>query len=189
MEAEWSVDAGADDPVIVVPWSDDRGNCGYLDLRGNPDLVEQIPETAQWPELRSALLLLNAEDSELWTSKCDAWELTEEEKSLDFGSVAFGIGCYIDILSAQSEQFASLDDQVALVKRLTRETALLRFDDARADFILRPAWIDEVAGFGTTAYVYGYGENPAEARRHWANVLAAVVRLILDETFKRYSIR
>lgn len=184
MDADWSVAAAVDDPVIVVPWLDDVGIYTYVDLRAAPDRVEQVPETAQWPELSSALLLLNAPASGMFTSKCDAWELSDEEKLLDFGPVSFGIGSYIDLLYESDKLFASLEKQVMLLKQIAMSAAHLDHANARAEFILRPARKKEAAGFGTTVYVYGYGENPDEARARWAMGLADVVGVILRETLE-----
>jgi hypothetical protein len=184
MEVEWSVAAAVDDPVIVVPWSDAAGTCSYIDLRVNPAMIQEIPETVQWPEIRSALLLLHAETSGLRTSKCDAWELSDEEKVLDFGRVAFGIGSYIDIMCEQDELFASLERQLGLLKRIVTSAERLGPEEARADLVLRPAWNMQAIGFGTTVYVYGYGDNLDEAREHWATALANLVRVILQETLE-----
>ncbi len=184
MEVEWSAAAAADDPVIVVPWSDDAGACSYVDLRSDPDRVSQIPEVTHWPELRSALLLLNAKASGLRTSKCDAWQLSDEEKSLDFGPVAFGTGSYIDILALQDKLFATVDDQVALLKRIATSLIHVEPEDARAELILRPAWYDNAPGFGMTVYVYGYGDNVGHARKCWATALANVVQVLLQETLE-----
>lgn len=182
MEVEWSVAAGEDDPVIVVPWSDDAGVCVYVDLRACPDRIEQIAEACAWPELRTVLLLLNAPASGVWTAKCDAWELTEDEKALDFGPVAYGVGCYIDVIREQEALFASFEGQLTALQRVAAATLALASQDARADFVLRPAQNGPAAGFATTVYVYGYGEQLQEARERWAQALGNVVRAILYET-------
>ena len=59
MLSEWSVECSADDPVLVVPWSDpsDRtGNRRFIDLRENPYDLDHLPEAEQLPsaDARSA---------------------------------------------------------------------------------------------------------------------------------------
>ena len=77
MEADWSVELTAGDPVIIVPWaaaSDDPRKYAFVDLRLGGQLIDQIEEARPVPELRAALLLLNSATSPLWTVKCDTWE-------------------------------------------------------------------------------------------------------------------
>jgi hypothetical protein len=109
MEADWSVELAAEDPVIVVPWTAD-GSCKFVDLRRrleatagkdasrdlqeegehrasyqvpdeiSGDIFAEVAEAMHEPALRSALLELNSARSPLWTAKCDAW-LTDSTES------------------------------------------------------------------------------------------------------------
>lgn len=184
MDVEWSVAAADDDPVIVVPWSDERGACRFADLRDDPAAVEQIPEALAWPEITSALRQLNAAASKVWTAKCDVWELSDDEKSLDFGPVPHGIGSYVDVFSSREELYMSRGEQMMLIQRWAKALVRVERDDARAEFVLRPAQSFGAEGFATTAYIYGYGDTTNEARRHWAEALAEVVQTILHETLE-----
>lgn len=86
MEADWSVELAADDPVIVLPWNveervsgsapdePDRLRLQFFDLRHDPAAIDQIAEAQAEPALRSALLTLNQTESRLWTVKCGLWE-------------------------------------------------------------------------------------------------------------------
>lgn len=85
MEADWSVELAADDPVVVVPWSvegseldepaePDQLRLQFLDLRHDPGAIDQIAEAHAEPALRSALLTLNGARSQLWTAKCGLWQ-------------------------------------------------------------------------------------------------------------------
>jgi hypothetical protein len=96
MEADWSVELAAADPVIVVPWSSMPGSesagadssasfpgiqfheiqfpeIQFIDVRANPQSIDRIEEARNRPALRSVLARLNASDSGLWTAKCDVW--------------------------------------------------------------------------------------------------------------------
>ncbi len=82
MEADWTVALAPGDPVITVPWAapgDDIRTCRFVDLRLGAHLVDEIEEARSRPALRSALLLLNAATSPLWTAKCDAWTSSVDE--------------------------------------------------------------------------------------------------------------
>lgn len=181
MDTEWWVEAGEQHPVLVVPWLDKTSASVYVDLRTDAAGIEQVPEAAAWPELRSALLLINARGTGLWTAKCDAWELGDDEKELDFGPVACGIGCYIDIGCATPAEFASLDKQLSLIQLWSALAAHLEPKEGRALFILRPAEYHQTPGFATSVYVYGYGMDMREARVQWGLGLKSVIRTILAE--------
>ena len=82
MLSEWSVECSADDPVLVVPWSDpsdSTGNRRFIDLRENPYDLDHLPEAEHYPPLMHALRALNAARSPVFTAKCDAWPLDAEE--------------------------------------------------------------------------------------------------------------
>ena len=79
MLAEWSAECSAEDPVLVVPWKDPDGKAAFVDLRANPYDFDAIPEAEQYPPLMQALRALNATRSPVFTAKCDAWPLADEE--------------------------------------------------------------------------------------------------------------
>jgi hypothetical protein len=172
MDTNWSVEAAEDDPVIVIPWSDAEGVVRFIDPRTHPDLLHQLPEAIAWPEIRSALQVLNAETSSVWTAKCDAWMLSNGEKMLDFGTVLHGFGSYFDVIPHDLEHFSSLPRQTAVVQKLASEARKLPPEDARVDFILRPASLMEKAGYAATVYVYGYGDEEQTARENWSQALS-----------------
>lgn len=105
MLAEWSVECGADDPILVVPWTlepptlesstpgpsiTDPGasfpapaplapTISFVDLREDPYALDQIPEAELHPALAQALRALNAIRSPVFTAKCDAWVMAPDE--------------------------------------------------------------------------------------------------------------
>jgi hypothetical protein len=188
---EWSVACSADDPVLVVPWSDPSdktGNRRFIDLRENPYDLDHLPEAEQYPPLMHALRALNAARSPVFTAKCDAWLLDEEELdalrvNLDVGAdeARAGFGSYIDILWRERSLFASFHMQEQMLHRLTRHTAPLEHSYAMLDCILRPAMVDLAGpqeGFSMSLYVKAVGDDPQAAEANWASALDAVVALL-----------
>ena len=191
MLSEWSVECSADDPVLVVPWSDpsdSTGNRRFIDLRENPYDLDHLPEAEQYPPLMHALRALNAARSPVFTAKCDAWPLDGEELdalrvnldvSADEGTAGFG--SYIDILWRERSLFASFHLQEQMLHRLTRHATPLEHAYAMLDCILRPAMVDLAGpqeGFAMSLYVKAVGHDAQSAEANWASALDAVVALL-----------
>jgi hypothetical protein len=191
MLSEWSAECSADDPVLVVPWSDPAdpsGNRRFIDLRENPYDLDHLPEAEHYPAMMHALRALNAARSPVFTAKCDAWPLEGEELDalrLNLGQVvddtAAGFGSYIDILWRERSRFTSFHQQEQMLHRLTRHTALLDQPAAMLDCVLRPALVDLAGpqeGFAVSLYVKALGHDPQSAEENWATALEAVVALL-----------
>src|ERR1700739_3426819 len=186
--SECSFECSADDPVLVVPWSDpaDRtGNRRFIDLRENPYDLDHLPEAEQFPPLMHALRALNATRSPVFTAKCDAWRLGAEELatlrveldvSVGADEAPAGFGSYIDMLCRERSLFASFHLQEQMLHRLARHAAPLEHPYALLDCIIRPAMVDLAVpqeGFAVSLYVKAAGHNEQAAEENWASALDA----------------
>jgi hypothetical protein len=192
MLSEWSAECSVDDPVLVVPWSDpsdQTGNRRFIDLRENPYDLDHLPEAEQFPPLMHALRALNATRSPVFTAKCDAWPLDEEELEalrahldIDVHEAPAGFGSYIDILWRERTVFASFHLQEQMLRRLTRLAAPLEHSYAMLDCTIRPAMVDLAGpaqeGFAVSLYVKAVGHDGPSAEANWASALDAVVALL-----------
>ena len=191
MLSEWSAECSADDPILVVPWSDPAdpsGNRRFIDLRENPYDLDHLPEAEHYPALMHALRALNAARSPVFTAKCDAWPLEGEELdtlrlNLDeiVDDTAAGFGSYIDILWRERSLFTSFHQQEQMLHRLTRRAAVLDQPAAMLDCIIRPAVVDLTGpqeGFAVSLYMKALGHDPHSAEENWATALDAVVALL-----------
>ena len=196
MLSEWSVECSADDPVLVVPWSDpsdSTGNRRFIDLRENPYDLDHLPEAERYPPLMHALRALNAPRSPVFTAKCDAWPLDEDELNALLGNLDIsadeapaGFGSYIDILWRERSLFASFHLQEQMLHRLTRHAAPLEHPYALLDCIIRPAMVDLTGpqeGFAVSLYVKAAGHNEQTAEENWASALDAVVAVLRSKDF------
>jgi hypothetical protein len=196
MLSEWSVECSADDPVLVVPWSDPSdktGNRRFIDLRENPYDLDHLAEAEQYPPLMHALRALNGPRSPVFTAKCDAWPLDEEElealrMNLDVSADEGpdGFCSYIDLLWRDRSVFASFHLQEQMLHRLTRHAATLEHPYAMLDCVLRPAVVDLAGpqeGFAISLYVKAVGHNAQAAEQTWGAALDAVVGII-TQSFK-----
>jgi hypothetical protein len=191
MLSEWSAECSADDPVLVVPWSDPSdpsGNRRFIDLRENPYDLDHLPEAEHYPALMHALRALNAARSPVFTAKCDAWTLEAEEldslrQNLDVlvDETGAGFASYVDILWRERSLFTSFHQQEQMLHRLTRHAAQLDQPAALLDCVLRPALVDLAGpqeGFGISLYIKALGHDPHSAEENWAAALEAVVALL-----------
>ncbi len=197
MRAEWSAECGAEDPVLVVPWSGPDDTPGFIDLRENPYDLDHIPEAEQHPALLQALRALNAQRSPVFTAKCDAWTMEAEElETLRFDleltavEAPCGFASYLDLLWRDRGLFVSFPQQERRAQRLARLVEPLEHAYAAIECVLRPAMVDQTGdgarfqeGFSISLYVKACGTNPVQAYEHWSEALAAVVTVLRGREF------
>jgi hypothetical protein len=189
MLSEWSAECSADDPVLVVPWSDPSdASRKFVDLRENPYDLDHLPEAERYPPLMHALRALNATRSPVFTAKSDAWPLDPDELEalhihigVEANEAPAGFANYIDLLARDRSLFASFHLQEQLLRRLTRHAESLHHPFAMLDCIIRPAMIDlkgPQEGFALSLYIKALGHDTATADQNWASALDAVVSLL-----------
>ncbi|MHB8303106.1 MAG: hypothetical protein ACYDC6_09770 [Acidobacteriaceae bacterium] len=185
MHADWSVACGADDPAIVIPWTDKiDGPLRYVDLRNHPSAIEEIPEAVQYPCLAAALLQWNAPLAPLFTAKCDVWSFDADEfDAEDLPGHACAHASYIDLVPKRPEAFSSFAASERQLRSWTAFADSIDMPAARCEWTLRPAMLlagvgaEEVlsaqSGFAATLYVWGYGASQKEAAAAWCAALEA----------------
>jgi hypothetical protein len=197
MDADWSVELGADDPVLEFPWSSPDGLQHYVDLRQQPHLQAAIPEAKNNPELWEFLREINSQPSPWTTVKCDVWlddELGEAEAIYD---ATLKFCCYVDLIARDETARWSFERHEAWVKSAARKLDSEGEEAISSEFILRRCWYHPVAagersdarptvadaeslpGFYVTLYVSGYGGDEAEARTRWARGLRLLTPVLL----------
>lgn len=187
MLMEWSSACGADDPVLVVPWSDPGSTARWVDLRSDPDALDEIVEADAHPPLLAALRSWNGARSPVFTAKCDVWTMDEDELAatrddllLDPEIAGAGLACYVDLLWRDRGVFASRHRSEQVLYRLDRLARDLPHSLAKIEAVLRPAVVDlgtVVEGFALTLYVKGVGVDADEANDRWAAALHDTVAL------------
>ena len=199
MHAEWQVECGADDAVVVVPWS--GPDSFFIDLRAHPDEIDRVPEAEEHPPLMQALRALNTSRSPVFTAKCDAWALSEDEIAqlrLDLALDAVdasgeelaghdseapdsGFASYVDIICRDRALFASFARQEHLLRRVARLAAAIERPRAALECVLRPAFVsieEAREGYAISLYVKALGESAQMAWSAWADALGDVVELL-----------
>jgi hypothetical protein len=188
METDWSVAAGADDPVIDAHWSDAASGLAWVDLRVDAETqsarIAALPEAAASPAMAKALMLLNAPHGLLMTTKCDRWQMSEEERAelaaaLDGPMAACGFGSYIDVLMAHAVPMSDFLMHEEWARTAARRCAALPADDARMELVVRPAHNDTVWGYGLTMYCYAGGADEQRAESAWSRAIEQTVPVLI----------
>jgi hypothetical protein len=187
MKAEWAIALGVESPVLAVPWQDDDGRVVYVDLRTQPERIDEIPEARENPVLEHVLARLNAPESPWATAKCDRWELDKDDLEaavlhLDLDSAQAGIGSYIDFYHRDAAEFASLEGHRDLLERLTRAAEESGPPAALMELTLRRCIAQGAEGYAITAFMYAIGEDAARAQAHWETALTILVHILLSQT-------
>ena len=192
MEADWTLAFAPDDPVMSVPWAasgDNAESCRFIHLRVAPHRIDEVEEAEANPSLRTALLKLNGPSSHLWTSKCDAWTTGPEngdppfdpyEMDAEPGGTAFGAGCYIDLLPRKEPLFESFKLQELWMDEVVGKLRATPAGASRVELIMRPAEIDETAGFGVTCFIEGCGPTADYASQRWAEALDLTLAVLMN---------
>ena len=186
MDTDWSVELGADDPALEFPWSSPESSYGYIDLLAHPEKLAEIPEAVPYPELAQFLLALNAPSSPWLTVKCDVWfedELGEAEEIYD---ACLKMCFYTDLISRDDVARFSFEQHEQWVKSLARQLSDIDDPPIACEFIVRrcryhkdsPADDGPAPGFYLTLYLFGYGNDEAQARTRWAEGLQRVTSVL-----------
>ena len=183
MQVDFSIELGRDDPTLEIPWFDPDGRLQYHNLKLAPASLAEIPEAAEFPELRDFLAQLNAPDSVLESAKCDAWSTMELHPEEEIFGEPWKFASYVDLLFSAISARNSFSHHENVLQTLTTLLKDAPDGPSAAEFILRRCYslrqeeLDE--GFYFTAYVFGYGANESQARQHWSAALARVSLALL----------
>lgn len=187
MQADYAVELGAEDPALEIPWHSHDGSIRYFNVKSSPDLVLNIPEAREHPELSAFLTRMNAPDFPLETAKCDAWFSTELAPEEEIFGTACKFVSYADLIFSGDAPRFSLEKHEALARELCALLKRAPEMAASAEFIVRHCHFhhgdseeDSRIGFCITAYVTGYGDTEEEANQRWAIALKLLQHALIQ---------
>ena len=135
MDADWSVELGADDGALEFPWASPDGTQRYIDLQRQPELLREIPEAARFPELGEFLLAINTASAPWLTAKCDIWmEGICGTEAPSLGAAGYGAA---ETVPFQSAGFA--------LKLCSYVDLVFREGDTRFSFARHEQWVKSAA--------------------------------------------
>jgi hypothetical protein len=182
MDADFSIELGADDPVLDFPWSDPSG-LAYVDLKGNPELVATIEEAKKFPELAEFLRTTNSARSMVATAKSDAWPDTEMLPEEDIYEASHKFASYVDVVFCGPDDCRSLPAHEQFARRLVELLVRAPQIPAAVEICIRRCYFtrDGVEeGLYCTLYINGYGADSASARQNWGIATKLLANAILQ---------
>jgi hypothetical protein len=205
VQADFSIECGADDECLELPWTSEDGALRYVDLKQNPARIADLDEARHFPDIADFLRITNSAGSAFLTAKCDAWftqELTVEDEP--FGTSG-KFGSYVDVLFASPVARRSWEQNEACVGSLVRLLQRAPEMPASAELLVRRCLFagdrtdaddrteddgtendrTDVEGFYMTCYVFGYSDNEEEARKHWGIALRLLGSALIQISTER----
>src|SRR5215469_6719217 len=137
MQADFSVELGAQDPALELPWQAEDGGVRYFNLKHSPDLVLSIPEARNNPELSAFLTRINAAGFPLETAKCDVWSSRELLPEEEIFGASCKFACYVDLLFSDVDGRFSLEKHQMLADDLCKLLKRAPEMAAAAEFVVR----------------------------------------------------
>lgn len=187
MLAEWSVELGADDPQLEIPWSSADGRVRYLDLKRQPELLLEVPEACDNLALAEFLNWANSAESVFETVKCDSWSSDEITPEEEFFGEPCKFGSYVDLLFTAESIRAKFLEHELFIRNLASLLSRAPEMPASAELIVRRCTDRRSQSrnredcFYTTLYVHGYGEDEQRARERWEIALKMVQHAMVQQ--------
>jgi len=198
MEASYSVELGAEDAALELPWTDPDGFVHFIDTAADPTLVASIPELERNPELLDFLIRANAAGSGFTSAKCDVWSTEDFEYEDVIFDASTKLGGYVDLVFTDDRRY-SFEAHESFAREFAKQVRMADDIAATAELIVRrlyetgastlvkrsyeakPAPAGDASSssvdrdaFYFTLYVFGFGNEEAEARGQWAHALKIV---------------
>ncbi len=184
MDADFSVELGADDPVLDFPWEAPESPLRYYDLKRQPELIVSVHEAQEYPELQAFLTAVNSAASTLETAKCDVWWERELAEAEEIYEADLKLMSYVDLLFSDEGARTSFQRHEAFARRMVELLGRAPQISSAAEFTIRRCYFGQtpepISGFYVTFYLSGYGNDELEARRRWGIGLNVVQNVILQ---------
>jgi hypothetical protein len=182
MDADFSIELGADDPVLDFPWTDPDGKLTYVDAKRNPEMLARIEEAQQFPELGEFLRSANSARSVIESAKCDAWSTDELNAEEEIYGAKDKFASYVDLIFSNEADRQSFPLHERFAKRIVELLRRTPDTASTVELYVRRAYYPREAevleGLYFTFYVNGYGGDSAHARQNWGIALRLVANAL-----------
>lgn len=188
MDADYSVELGADDDALEFPWMSEDGALRYYDIKNQPDLLLYVAEANHYQELGEFLASVNSGASQFLTAKCDVWFDEELQEAEQIYGARLKLASYVDILFADASESGPRFDFEAHERAADRLVQLLGRApqiSVGVELIIRRCYYHLAEepvrpGYYLTFYCFGYGDEKDDARKRWGIGMDLVRNAILQ---------
>lgn len=188
MQADFSVELGADDHCLEMPWASPDGTMRYFDLRAQPELLLEISEAIDNRDLAEFLEVLNQSGSIVQTAKCDTWLTNELDTEDEIFGALWKFGSYVDLFFVERERQTALAEYEGFANALVSLLGKVPDFAAAADFVLRRCYYHPPEypadksddGYSLTFYLNGYGDDEDGAKKSWSIGLKLVQNAVMQ---------
>jgi hypothetical protein len=187
VQADFSVELGADDPTLELPWASSDPAVQYYDLKSHPELLPQVVEAQENEALAEFLADINVPHCLVQTAKCDTWSSQQMDVEDEPFGAALKYESYIDLAPAADGPRYSFPEIEDLGRKLVRLLQRAPEIPAAAEFVVRRCYYHAEGersaprqGFYLTFYLSGYGEDEREAQQRWSIALQLVANALLQ---------
>src|SRR5437879_2879427 len=171
MQVEFSVELGGDASTLNLPWASSN-SLHYYDLKTHPELLAQISEAIESPELRDFLQAINSPNSFLETAKCDTWITGDLDVEEEIFGAALKSASYIDLVAASHEVRCVFEKHEEFLRKLVGLLQRVPEIPAAAEFILRRGYFQDhdlvQEGDDDACYLLDYSDPTREHSQHTA---------------------
>jgi hypothetical protein len=170
------------DHPMGVPYfrpPEDGSSHSYVNLRQNPDLIDDLPELRNSVHLREFVLALNSQSSPYQTFGCEKW-ITDWSHP-QFPGFTIRSGSYADIAYANIARCSSpavFQELVADLRQYSRENRV--YDMMHVGFEIKPTVGPAGQWWTLDYYNFGIGKSEQEAEHWWAQGLDYIGKFLLQ---------
>lgn len=188
MDADFSVELGADDDALEFPWSSPDGEVRYYDIKNQPDLLLYISEANHYQEMAEFLASVNSHSSVFMSAKCDVWFDEELQEAEEIYGAKLKMASYVDLLFADSAESGPRFDfqrHERIADRIVQLLGRAPQISVAAEFVVRRCYYHLAEepvrpGFYLTFYCFGYGDDREEAGKRWGIGMNLVQNALLQ---------
>lgn len=170
------------DDVLGIPYhrdSEDRTSHSFVDLKHEPELLDEIPEARDEPALRELLLAINDGDGLFKSVGCARW-YNDADEAKGMGQYGSYVGFFID-----AWPFIDNRASIEVAESFDRYGSGLEWPDtAKMMFEVRPTMLyaTDSSGWSLDFWAWGFGFNRDEAHASWRLILDRFCRFIANES-------
>ena len=186
MDADFSVELGADDPTLDFPWEAPGASLRFYSLKDHPEYLELIEEAQKFPPLHEFLKALNSDLSFFETAKCDVWVETELSESEDIYDGRLKYVSYVDLVCSGIQKPLRTDFRTheTFSSRTVELLSHAPVENVAVELVVRRCYFRDgsspESGFYITLYLSAYGDDEDQALKRWGIALNVVQHALLQ---------